>query len=117
MGPDFLVSPRKSAKKATEGGAEAVPILDFYLVSALPGTEAALPQPPPGPLRETVISHLSIFMLFGIFLFDLLLAGRFCANDHFLNLFVLNMRGLHNIIMVNQKNMITVQKEWLLTTV
>ena len=41
--------------------------------------------------------------LFGKSLFDLLFAGRFCANDPFLTLFVLNMRGLHNIIMVNQK--------------
>ena len=53
-------SQQSPPKKATGGGAKAVPISDFCLVSALPGTEAALPQPPPGPLREIAISHSSV---------------------------------------------------------
>ena len=53
-------SQQSPPKKPTVGGAEAVPISDFCLVSALPGTEAALPQPPPGPLREIVILHSSV---------------------------------------------------------
>ena len=104
MGTDFLVSPRKSAKKATRGGTEAVPILDFCLISALPGTEAALPQPPPGPLREIVILHSSIFILFDKFLVDLLCGGRFCPNDCLLSYLVLNVCGLHNYIMVKLRS-------------
>ena len=63
-------SQQSPPKKATGGGAEAVPILAFCLVPALPGTEAALPQPPPGPLRVNAILHKSNDHQFIKFLFD-----------------------------------------------